>query len=351
MANSDTMQAWRLPEFNEDPKKAIDSLFIESDVPVPQPGKGQLLIKVNCASLNPIDWKLFTGSFQEDTPIDSFPYTPGFDVAGTVLTAALGYNTGDKVICNLGLLESCKSPAPLPNGPAGALAKFAVVPIKNCVKVSKSTKFKAVAGLPLAGLTSYQGLFGIARSGLNGQPLGDAEKGKKVLILGASGGTGSLAVQLAKKAGCLVSATASSHPIKEGSDLTKIDLVEALGADVVIDYEKKDWSEVLKGANYDIIFDCVGNMEDLTEKAPKVLKKGGQFVSTANFEGEPTDHVKYAIFLVKSDKAELKKLVEMVERKELVVPIDSVYEFTEAKDAFKRSLSGHATGKVLIHVA
>lgn len=350
MATSETMQAWRLPQFHEDPARAIESLHLEDNIPVPQPKEGQLLVKVNCTSLNPIDWKLFTGKFQEDTPIDRFPYTPGFDVAGTVLTSALGFNIGDKVVTNLGLLESCKKPAPLPNGSAGALAKFVVVPAKSCVKVSKGTSFKEVAGLPLAGLTSYQALFGIARSGLNGQPLGDAKEGKKVLILGASGGTGSLAVQLAKQAGCLVSATASSHPISETSDVTKIDLVEALGADVVIDYEKKDWSELLKGANYDIIFDCVGNMEDLTERAPKVLKKGGLFVSIANFDGKPTEHVKYAVFLTKTDKDDLQALVDMVERKELVVPIDSEYDFTHAKDAFKRSLSGAATGKVLVHV-
>jgi len=178
MATSETMQAWRLSEFNEDPAKAIDSLHLESDVPVPKPGKGQLLLKVNYTSLNPIDWKLFTGGYQDDCPIARFPYTPGFDVAGTVLTSTLGFNIGDKVVTNLGLLESCKKPAPLPGGPAGALAKFVAVPAKSCVKVSKGTKFKEVAGLPLAGVTSYQALFGINRSSLTGQPLGDAGKGK-----------------------------------------------------------------------------------------------------------------------------------------------------------------------------
>ena len=349
MATSEQMQAWRLPEFNSDVEKAIDSLQLEDGIPVPTPKEGQMLLKVHCTSLNPIDWKLFTGQFQKDNPVD-LPYTPGFDVAGTVLTAQLGFNIGDKVLTNLGLLESCKSPAPLPTGQAGALAKFVVVPAKSCVKLHKSTDFKEVAGLPLAGLTSYQALFGIARSGLNGQPLGDAQEGKKVLILGASGGAGSLAVQLAKQAGCLVSATASCHPISKRSELPKIDLVEALGADVVIDYEKEDWSELLKGANYDIIFDCVGNMEDLTVKAPKVLKKGGQFVSIANFEGEPTDHVKYAFFLTKVDRDDLQALVDKVEKKELVVPLDSEYDFVDVKEAFKRSLSGHATGKILVHV-
>ena len=297
--------------------------------------------------LNPLDWKLFTGNFQDDCPVD-FPYTPGFDVAGRVVKPSGGFNVGDKIVCNIGLLESCKKPAPLPQGPCGALAKFVCVPAKECVRLKESTKFKQVAGLPLAGATAFQGLFGINRSGLNGQPLGDAKKGKRVLVLGGASGTGSLAVQMAKNAGCTVAATASSKPVNEQTDMTKCEMVEALGADVVIDYTKKDWIDVMNNANYDIIFDCVGIPEDLTERAPKALTKGGQFVSIANFNGESTDHVKYSVFLVKQDKQDLKALVDMIERKEIVVPVDSEYTFSEAKDAFKRSLSGHATGKILV---
>lgn len=272
-------------------------------------------------------------------------------MAGKVVLPAGGFSVGDKVVCNLGLLESCKDPPPMPQGPAGALAKFVCLPAKDCVKLKQKTKFKEVAGLPLAGVTAFQALFGINRSGLNGQPLGDAKKGKRVLVLGGASGTGSLAVQMAKQAGCVVAATASSRPVNDKTDMTKCELLEALGCDVVIDYTEKDWIEVMNGANYDIIFDCVGNKEDLTEKAPKALKKGGQFVSIANFDGESTDHVKYAVFITKHDKQDLQKLVEMVERKELVVPVDSEYQFTEAKEAFKRSLSGHATGKILVKCA
>lgn len=352
MATSESMQAWCLPAFNENAKKAIESLTLE-EVDTPKPEEGQLLLKVSYASLNPIDWKLFTGSYQESgCPIDRFPYTPGFDVAGTVMTAALGFNIGDRVCANVGLLESCKDPAPLPGGPAGALAKFVVVPANACVKLpSQSMKFKDVAGLPLAGVTAYQALFGKDMSGMNGEPLGDASPGKKVLILGGSSGVGSLAVQLAKKKGeCFVCATASSNKIRGANDVTKKELVELLGADVVLDYEKEDWGEKLAGADYDLIFDCVGIPEDLTERAPKVLKKGGRFVSIANFNGETSDDLHFACFLVKAKQDHLQELVEMVEKGDLAVLLDSEFEFTDVKKAFERCHDGHASGKILINV-
>ena len=351
MATSETMQAWRLNDFNEDVQKAIQNMEIE-EVDVPVPEEGQLLLKVSYSSVNPIDWKLFTGGYQEITPIDPFPYTPGFDVAGTVMSSALGFNIGDRVCTNTGLLESCKSPAPLPGGPAGAWGKFVVVPADTCVKIAhEKTKLKDVAGLPLAGVTALQGLFDTTMSGMNGETLGDAGPGKKVLILGASGGVGSLAVQLAKNKGdCFVCATASDTPMSKGSEVTKIDLVESLGADVVINYKKKEWSEELAGADYDIIFDCVGNQEDL-EKSAKVLKKGGRFISIANFTGKaPNTDVRYTSFLIKAKKEHLQELVDMVEKGELLVPLDSQYEFTEVKDALKHSYSGRSTGKILIKV-
>lgn len=297
----------------------------------------------NCVSFIYSDWKLFTGALQEKFPIAKFPYTPGFDVAGKVVKPVDGFSMGDRVVSSLGPY-SCRDPPPMPQGPAGALAKFVCLPAKQCVKIKNKTKFKEVAGLPIAGVTAFQALFG-------GEPLGDATEGNRILILGGASGVGSLAIQLAKKAGCTVAATASPRPINENTDVTKCELLEELGCDVVIDYTKEDWVEVMDGANYDIIFDCVGNMEDLTEKAPRALKKGGQFISIANFGGRSTDHVKYSSFHAKLDKKDLQKLVDMTERHDLVVPIDSEYHFNEAKDAFKRSCSGHATGKILVKCA
>eukprot|EP00187_Rhodella_violacea_P005341 CAMPEP_0174897994 /NCGR_PEP_ID=MMETSP0167-20121228/18484_1 /TAXON_ID=38298 /ORGANISM="Rhodella maculata, Strain CCMP736" /LENGTH=145 /DNA_ID=CAMNT_0016138353 /DNA_START=32 /DNA_END=466 /DNA_ORIENTATION=- len=145
------MKAWRLAAYNADPSAAIDSLTLE-DVPVPSPAEGQLLIKVQYASLNPIDWKLFTGNYHANFPCQ-LPYTPGFDVAGTVTeSSSPSFSPGDLVIADIGLQTSCKLPPPSPGGPAGALAQFAAVPADICVKLPAGTADLAkYAGLPLAG--------------------------------------------------------------------------------------------------------------------------------------------------------------------------------------------------------
>lgn len=343
-----TMKAWRLASFNEDPAAAIKSLKLE-EIPIPEPLQDdQVLIKVSYASVNPIDWKLFTGGFQEISPIASFPYTPGFDVAGVVEKSnSDAFSKGDTLICDTGLVESCTDPAPTPGGPAGAFAEYCVVPASLCVKVKD---MRATAGLPLAGLTSYQALFTGVGSSLAGEPLGESKEGSKVLILGAAGGTGILAVQMAKQAGCVVAATASSTPMPGDSSKTKADFVKSMGADTVIDYKTQDWAEVLKGQDFDLIYDCVGSQEDLTEKAPQVLKKGCTFVSIANFDpsSKSTEQVRFANFLIKSNSKDLQAMVDMMEKGELKVPIDSEYSFAETPKALEKSLGGRSVGKILI---
>lgn len=349
-SDSDTMKAWKLPAFNEDPAEAIKSLTLE-EVPIPSPLEpDQVLLKVNYASVNPIDWKLFTGGYQSMFPIASFPYTPGFDVAGVVKeSTSSSFSKGDTLIADLGLAESCTDPAPKPGGPAGAFAQYCVVPASLCVKVKD---LHAAAGLPLAGMTSYQALFTGGGASLAGEPLGDSKAGSKVLILGASGGTGILAVQMAKSAGCTVAATASSTPMPGDSSQTKVDFVTSMGADTVIDYKTQDWAEVLKGQDYDLIYDCVGSLEDLTVKAPQVLKKGGTFASIANFDpsSKSTDDVRFANFIIKSNSKDLQAMVDMMDKGKLKVPIDSEFGFEEVPKALEKSLGGRSVGKILIKI-
>lgn len=347
------MKAWRLSAFNQDVAAAIQSLKLE-EIPVPSPLQDdQVLVKLQYASVNPIDWKLFTGNYQNlGAPIAAFPYTPGFDVAGVVEeSTSSSFTKGDKIIADLGLFESCTDPAPVPGGPAGAFAEYCVVPASLCVKVKGD--LRELAGLPLAGLTSYQALFTGAGSSFAGEPLGDCKPGTKVLILGAAGGTGCLAVQMAKQAGCTVAATASSTPMPNDASQTKVDFVKSMGADTVIDYKTQDWAEVLKGQDYDLIYDCVGVTEDLA-KAPKVLKKGGTFASIANFDpsSKSTDEVRFANFIIKSDAKDLQALVDMVEKGQLKVPIDSEYEFAaDVPKALERSFGGRSVGKIIIKMA
>jgi len=331
------MKAFRIEKYNEDVPAAVDGMTCE-EIPVPEPQEGAVLIKNAYSSVNPIDWKLFSGGFDAFFPVKVFPYTPGFDVAGVVEKVGPGVNdlaAGDRVIADLGLVESCVDP-PLPQGAAGAFAEYSVAPSAICAVVGDAA-FEAVAGLPLAGLTAYQGLF----TGSHDQDLGKCEAGDKVLILGGAGGVGSIAIQLASEAGCRVATTASA---------AKLDFVKGLGAKEVINYREQDWGEVLAGKDYDLIFDSIGLMDDLNDRAPKVLKKGGKFISIANFDpsAKGTDDVLFQIFLLQSKRVDLEILVRMVKDGKLKIAVDKIYGFGETKAALQQSMGGRSTGKVLI---
>ena len=339
------MKAWRIDAYNGDPALAIKSLKLKDDVPVPSAIQDhQLLLKIQYASVNPIDWKLLTGGLHGICPC-TFPYTPGFDVGGTVVQAGAkvsgGIAVGDAVIADIGLVESCTDPPTAPTGCAGAFAEYVAVDSSICVKVpTGAADLEKVTGLPLAGLTAYQALFTGEAKSFTGETLGSVKEGSKVLILGGSGGVGTLAIQMAKTTGCHVACTSS-----------KVSFCKELGADQVINYKDgEDWSKLLAGQNYDLIFDCIGLMKDLTEGAPKVLKKRGDFVSVANFDptAASSDSVRFAVFLLKSSAKDLETMMGMIKDRTLKVPVETVYDLKDVPAALEKSLSGRSAGKVLI---
>jgi len=342
------MRAWRAHAYGASgsPDDTIGKMTLES-VPVPQPKAGQVLVKVEAASVNPIDWKLFSGGLDAIAPT-TFPYTPGFDIAGTVEAlgdGVEGLSVGDKVCGDIGLVESCKKDTEF--GPGGAFAEFAVLPA-NFVAKRGSLPASDAAALPLAALTVYQALFTGAGRSFEGEELGKLEAGQKLLVLGGATATGIYAIQLAKNAGAVVATTASSNKMPDGT--SKLEVVKAMGAEIVIDYKEKDWSEELAGKDYDLILDCVGTEADWP-KASKVLKKGAKFVSIANFTSPAStkDH-KFQIFLVKSTVEDLNKLVALANDGKLRVLSDSKVKFEDVPAALKKSMGGGAAGKIIIEV-
>ncbi|GKZ01184.1 hypothetical protein MPSEU_001069800 [Mayamaea pseudoterrestris] len=347
-----TMRAWQLAAYNADVHAAVDSLKLV-DVPMPTiTDENHVLIKVSFAAINPVDYKLFSGALHGACPIETFPYTPGFDVAGIVV--AVGDNVskikvGDKVIADIGLVETCKSPAP-PQGPAGAFAEYAVVPQNIVVICNNIENLKMVAGLPLVGLTVYQAMFTGNNKSFTKNPLGSLEEYQRILILGGASATGALAIQMAKAVGATVATTASSASKLKNNSMTKVEFCKSLGADTVIDYTKQDWSEELKDLAFDMILDCVGQPDD-PGKAAKVLKAGGLYVSIANFSMEGRcDGVRYEGMLLRSNAEDLQKIMDMVNNKKLKVPIDSIFSFSELQDAMNRQTSGKASGKVILTI-
>jgi len=333
-------------------------------LPVPAPAAGEVRVRVSYAAVNPIDWKLLTGGLHAAAPV-SFPATLGFDLSGVVDAVGAGVDdpelgVGAEVIGNTGLAETCKLPPPAA-GSCGAMAEYAVLPA-SCVAplAGAGVGLKEAAGLPLVGLTAYQAL----RTGsggvsmVDGGPLGDLRAGDKLLVLGGASATGACALQIARalndaagdageKAGTIAT-TASSSLMPDGKT-TKIDHVKSLGATKVIDYRTQKWADELEGEGFDLIYDVVGDAADLAA-APRVLRKGGLFVSTANFDpaSKSTEDVRFANFFYAANGADLRELVRLAGAGALSVGVEKVYAVDELPAAIERSMSGKASGKLLL---
>src|ERR1035437_3475641 len=193
----------------------VDVLRIE-EMPVPQIAADELLIKVHAASVNPFDWQIREGMYKDAMPLN-LPFTIGQDFSGTVDkigTSVKGFKVGDKVF---GRRSTEKD---------GSYAEFIEVKASNVALMPKTINYDEAATLPVAGTTAWETLINRAK----------IKKGQRVLILAASGGVGSLAVQIAKNKGCYVIGTTSK---------SNMDFVKNLGANEVIDYMSQDFSEKL----------------------------------------------------------------------------------------------------------
>eukprot|EP00514_Thraustochytrium_sp_LLF1b_P003290 CAMPEP_0184516988 /NCGR_PEP_ID=MMETSP0198_2-20121128/5321_1 /TAXON_ID=1112570 /ORGANISM="Thraustochytrium sp., Strain LLF1b" /LENGTH=346 /DNA_ID=CAMNT_0026907343 /DNA_START=327 /DNA_END=1367 /DNA_ORIENTATION=+ len=227
------------------PEEVID---VENHFPLAYIDKGSdcILVKVHAASLTHKDLKVVQGDFKSVHSKMHFPSVLGGDVSGVV--EAVGdrcrkFRVGDEVI---GIVAS------------GAIAEYVSAPESQFVRKPKKISHLHAAAFPCSGVLAFQCL----------HAQGKLERGQKVLILNASGGVGSLAVQMAHYKGAKVYATANKH----------IELVETLGADVVLDYAKCQWWQQLKGENIDLILDLgVGYSAWIHSK--HVMSDRGRFIS------------------------------------------------------------------------
>lgn len=215
---------------------SADAIQLEA-VPSPEPAAGQVLIQVHAAGVNLADWYVINGLFQLPPAL---PMTPGFEAAGEILAlgdGVEGFVVGDRVLAVLPYLH---------NGTAafGAFAEQVVVPAAHVLPIPANMEFTTAAAIPV--------MYGTAHIALTHRA--QLQPGETLLVTGASGTTGSAAVQIGKRLGATVIATAS------GAE--KIARVEQLGADVVLDYRQEDVAqrlqEVTGGKGVDVVFETVG---------------------------------------------------------------------------------------------
>jgi NADPH:quinone reductase-like Zn-dependent oxidoreductase len=297
-----------------------DVLRIE-EMPVPQIAADELLIKIHAASVNPVDWQVREG-FYKDMHMHTLPLTLGQDFSGTVEkvgSSVSGFKIGDKVYGRPSLDRD------------GSYAEFIEVKASEVALMPNTITYDEAATIPVAGTTAWETLINKAK----------IQKGQRVLILAASGGVGSLAVQLAKNRGCYVIGTTSK---------TNMDFVRNLGCNEVIDYTNQDFSERL--TDIDCVLDTIGG--EVQEKAFKVLKRDGVLVSIKNKPNqEMADRygVRCEFVLVGPNAHILNELRSLIEMGQLHPVIDKVFRFDDVKQAQNYSQSGKAKGKIVLEVS
>ena len=215
-------------------------------------------------------------------------------------------------------------------GASGAFAEFASVPAGMLAKMPKNLDFNHAGAAVLTGTSAVQALL----EHIKLQP------GQKILIHGAAGGIGTIAIQIAKHIGAYIATTATG----EG-----IDYVKKLGASEVIDYKHQAFDEMLQG--YDAVFDTVGGQT--YEKSFKILKRGGIIVSMVAAQNQKLadEHGVSAISQwTKVTTRNLNMLTKFIEDSIVRVHIDKIYSFDRIKEAFEEQESGNVNGKIVIAI-
>lgn len=299
----------------------------------PAPGENEILVKVMAGSLNAYDWHFLNADIFLIRITGAGFFKPknkrlGADIAGRVEVVGKNvkmFQPGAEVLGDIGGFGNC------------GFSEYVCVPECALVLKPASLSFEQAAALPMAGLTALQAL----------RDTGKLRPGQKVLINGASGGVGSYAVQIAKAFGAEVTAVCSTG---------KMELVRSLGADIVIDYTKADFTK--NGQRYDLILAANGYhplsayKRSLTPQGIYVMAGGSPAQIFEALLLGPTmsekEGRKLGPMVAKMNQQELAGLLDLVEAGKVTPVIDRCYPLAEAVEAFRYLGAGHARGKIVL---
>jgi alcohol dehydrogenase len=312
------------------------------DMPDPELQDDDVLVQVHAAGVNLLDSKIRNGEFKRILPY-RLPVVLGHDVAGVVVrigSRVRRFTPGDEVYAR---------PA---DGRIGAFAEFIAISEDDVAVKPNALTMEEAASIPLVGLTAWQVLIERAR----------LQQGQKVLIHAGSGGVGTFAIQLAKHVGATVATTTST---------ANVDLVRSLGADIVIDYKKEDFADVLR--DYDVVLQSLDKVT--LEKSLRVLKPGGQLISISG----PPDaafarsigaswvlrlimailsygirskakrrQAHYSFLFMRANGGQLTEITSLMDAGVIRPVVDRVFAFASTKEAMAYVEAGRAKGKVVV---
>jgi alcohol dehydrogenase len=315
------------------------------EVPRPQPAAGEILVRVQAAGLNPVDFKQREGGLRAILSYE-LPIIAGNELSGIVEECGAGvqrFKKGERIFARVDKHR------------LAAFAEYACVAEGLAARMPHSIDFTTAASVPLAGLTALQAL----RDELH------VTAGQRIFIPGGAGGVGTFAIQLARWLGAEVATTASARGEA---------LVRRLGAKVVVDYANERFEDKLH--DYDGVFDLIGG--DTLARAFSVVKRGKQIVSVAGLPEPETARrdldgsaklvalfwvisaptrlraakhgVRYRYLFMHPSGSDLEVLAKLIDEKKLEAVVDRVFPFAEIKDAFVYLETGRAKGKVVVRI-
>ncbi len=304
-----------------------------------------VLVEVNSAGVNVIDLLIRNGDFKLFLPMKP-PFQLGRDVAGVVTkvgSKVSKFKVGDKVYASSG------------NHKLGTYAQYISINENEVALKPKNLTMEEASSIPLVGLTAWQALVELAK----------VQKGQKVFIQAGSGGVGTIAIQLAKHLGATVATTTST---------ANFNLVNSLGADIVIDYKTQDFETLLK--DYDVVLHS-NKDTNILEKSLRILKPNGQLISLV---GPPTPefaeeiglpwyikfvtkllslgikkkakklNAKFTFLFMRAEGKQLGQITSLIESGKIKPVIDKVFPFEQTNDALSYIETGRSKGKVVIKV-
>ena len=318
------MKAIVIDEFGGPEKMAL------RDIPVPVPAADEVLVRIAYAGVNPVDWKIREGLMQKVFP-HRFPLTLGWDASGTIVQ--VGQNVSRARVGEFVYAYCRQYGTPVERG---TYAEYIAIPEEMAVPAPRNLDAAQAASIPLPVLTATQGLL----------DAGSLQEGETVAILGAAGGVGGMAVQIARQAGARVIAVASA-----GNHA----FVKSLGAHEALDYRDGNLQEAvlrLEPEGVDMVFDCVGGA--YLRDGLALLRKGGRMVTIAGVPDEARAvelGVSARRIVATANPAQLGVAASLFESGILQPLPMELLSLRDAAIAHARSKAGHVRGKIVLNTA
>ena len=301
----------------------LDNIKI-TEMETPEPGEGEVLVKVQAAGVNPVDAAVARGMLKDAIPTE-FPVIPGWDLAGEVEEngfSARRFSRGDKIYAY----------ARRPVIQNGTFAEYVSIPESYLALAPEKLSIEEAGGIPLVGLTAYQSVF----------TAGQLKAGQTIVILGASGGVGTIAIQLARSVGATVIGVASEK---------NHNYMKQIGAHETIDYNDGDVGEMIAESvpgGVDLIFHC-SRGESLDQcMAANVLSENGRVVSITKSTPEDDWDVDYQYVFVEPNSSQLNHLTALANDGKIKLPETKMYSLDDAQQALKDVETLHNRGKLII---